>query len=71
MSNKLQLRRRINRLLTGEDNFTITDIAIHRDRPAPGKPSFWGTLRRGHITDPNEIKKYSDHEQDSTPKENQ
>lgn len=70
MSNKLQLRRRINRLLTGEDNFTITDIAIHRDRPAPGKLSFWGTLRRGRITDPNEIKKYSDHEQGSTQKEN-
>lgn len=71
MSNKLQLRRRINRLLTGEDNFTIKDIIIRRDRPAPGKPSFWGTLRRGRITDPNEIKKYSDHEQDSTPQKDQ
>jgi len=71
MSNKLQLRRRINRLLTGEDNFTITDIAIHRDRPAPGKPSFWGTLRRGRITDPDEIKKYSNNEQASTPQKDQ
>jgi len=68
MSNKLQLRRRINRLLTGEDNFTIKDIIIRRINPSTGKTMFWGTLRRGRITDPNEIKKNSDHEQDSTPK---
>lgn len=68
---KLQLRRRISRLLTGKDDFTITDIAIYRDRPAPGMPSFWGTLRRGRITDPEEIKKYSNHEQDSTPQKDQ
>jgi hypothetical protein len=69
MSNKLQLRRRISRLLTGEDNFTIKDIIIRRINPATGETMFWGTLRQGRNTD--NIKKYSNHEQDSTQKENQ
>jgi hypothetical protein len=68
MSNKLQLRRRISRLLTGEDNFTIKDIIIRRINPATGETMFWGTLRQGRNTE--NINKHSNHEQDSTPQEN-
>ena len=71
MSNKLQLRRRISRLLTGEDNFTIKDIIIRRINPATGETMYWGTLRQGRNTNTENIKKYSNHEQDSTQKENQ
>lgn len=64
---KLQLKRRIMRLLNGDDNFTIEDIIIHRINPATGETLFWGTLRQGHKSE--NINKHSHHEQDSTPQE--
>lgn len=49
MSNKLQLRKRISRLLSGVDDFTITDIVIFR----LGDKKPWGSIKRGKYPDTN------------------